>query len=86
MAIIIDDILLAPCKLVHWLGKKLHEQAEHELTDESAIRQKLLEAQIRFEFGEISKDEFRKQEDDLMAQLEAIREYKKKREADQGAF
>ena len=78
MAIIVDDILLAPCKLVYWVGKKLYERGEEELTDESAIRQKLLEVQMRFELDEITEDEYRQQEDDLMAQLEAVREYKEK--------
>ena len=82
MALIVDDILLGPCKLVHWIGKKLYENAEEELTDESVIRQKLLEVQMRFELDEISEEEYREQEDDLMARMEAIRQYKEKRGID----
>jgi len=82
MAFVIDDILLGPCKLVHWIGKKLYENAEEQLTDESAVRQRLLEVQMRFELDEISEEEYREQEDDLMAQLEAIREYKEERGID----
>ena len=79
MAIILDDVLLGPCKLVHWIGKKLYEHAEAEVTDESIVRQQLLELQMRFELDDISEDEYRKQEDVLMRRLGEIREYKESR-------
>jgi len=79
MALILDDILLGPCKLVHWIGKTLYEHAEAEVTDESVVRQQLLELQMRFELDDISEDEYQKQEDILMRRLEAIREYKESR-------
>ena len=82
MALIVDDILLAPCKLVHWIGKKLYERGEEELTDESVIRQELLQAQMRFELDEISEEEYRDREDALMRRLEEIREYKEQRGID----
>lgn len=80
MAIIVDDILLGPCKLVYWIGKKLYEHAETEVTDESTVRHQLLELQMRFELDDISEDEYQEQEDILMRRLEAIREYKESRE------
>jgi competence protein ComGF len=79
VAIIIDDILLAPCKLIHWVGKTLYEHAEAELTDESVVRHQLLELQMRFELDDISEDEYQEQEDVLMRRLEAIMEYKESR-------
>ena len=82
MALILDDILLAPCKLVHWIGKKLYEHAEAEMTDESIVRHRLLELQMRFELDDISEDEYQKQEDILMRRLDAIREYKESRGLD----
>ena len=54
MALILDDILLAPCKLVHWIGKELYEHAEAEVTDESVVRQHILELQMRFELDDSS--------------------------------
>ena len=80
MALILDDILLAPCKLVHWIGKELYKHAEAEVTDESVVRQHILELQMRFELDDISEDEYRKQEDILMRRLNAIREYKELKE------
>ena len=80
MALIVDDIVLAPVKLVKWIGEKLHESAEHEVTDESVIQEQLLELQMRYELDEISEEEYMKAEDRLMARLEAIREYKEEKE------
>jgi len=82
MALIVDDILLAQCKLVYWVGKKLYELAEQVVTDESVIRQELLELQMRFELDEISEQEYRDREDALMRRMEQIREYKEKRGLD----
>jgi hypothetical protein len=79
MAFILDDILLAPCKLAHWIGKELYEHAEAEVTDESVIRQHLLELEMRFELDDISEDEYQKEEGKLMRRLQAIREYKESR-------
>ncbi|MCK4340967.1 MAG: gas vesicle protein GvpG [Phycisphaerae bacterium] len=82
MALILDDIILAPFKAVHWIGKKLYEHAEEELTDESKVRQQLLELQMRFELDEITEDEYQEGEDALMARLKVIREYKEERGLD----
>ena len=81
MAFVVDDILLGPVKLVKWLGEKLYESAEREVTDESVVQEELLELQMRYELDEITEDEYLKAEDRLMARLEAIREYKEEKEA-----
>lgn len=73
------DILfppLIPIKGVAWIGEKLKEKAEAELTDESKVQEELLELQMRFEMDEISEDEYEKGEAKLMKKLEAIRKYK----------
>ena len=80
--ILLDDIVLAPFKIVHWIGKKLYEHAEGELTDESAVRQELLELQMRFELDDITEDEYQEGEDALMARLKSIRDYKEERGLD----
>ena len=81
MAFIIDDILLGPVKLVKWVGEKLLESAEQEVTDESVIQEQLLELQMRYELDEITEEEYMKGEDRLMEKLEAIRKYKEEKEA-----
>jgi len=81
MAFIVDDILLGPIKLVKWIGEKLHESAEQEVTDESVVQEQLLELQMRYELDEITEEEYLKGEDRLMAKMEAIRKYKEEQEA-----
>ena len=73
---IIDDILLAPLKGVIWVGKKINEIAEKELTDEDRIKEKLMELQLRFEMDEISEEEYNRQEKELLERLDAIRKAK----------
>jgi hypothetical protein len=79
MAFILDDILLAPCNFMVWIGRTLHDQAEAELTDESVIHERLLELQTRLELGELSEPEYTRQESTLMQRLNAIHEYKESR-------
>lgn len=73
---LIDDILLAPLKGVMWLGKKINEVAEKEVSDEGRIKEKLMELQLKFELDEISEEEYNKQEKELLERLDAIRKAK----------
>ena len=73
---LIDDILLAPLKSVIWLGKKINEVVEREVSDEGRIKERLMELQLRFELDEISEDEYNKQEKELLARLDEIRRAK----------
>ncbi len=77
---LIDDILLSPLKGIIWLGKKINEVAEKEFSDEGLIKEKLMQAQLRFEMDEISEEEYNKQETELLARLDAIRKAKEKEE------
>jgi hypothetical protein len=53
---------------------KVVQAAEAEMQDDSALREQLLEAQMRLELGEISEPEFAEIERDVLA---AIREIKR---------
>jgi len=75
---LIDDILLAPLNGIIWLGKKINEVAEKEFSDEGLIKEKLMQAQLRFEMDEISEEDYNKQEEELLARLDAIRKAKEK--------
>ena len=77
MAFLLDDILLAPCKLVTSIARTLVNHAVAEMTDDSIVRQQLLELQEQYELHRIGPDEFCRQEEALMHQLDAIRERKK---------
>lgn len=74
MAFLIDDILFAPLKGLVWLAEEVKKMGEKELfDDEEGIKTKLMELQFRFELDEISEEEYKQQEDELLAKLEAIR-------------
>jgi hypothetical protein len=67
---ILDSLLVGGLRFVL---DKIVAAAEAEMQDDSALREQLLEAQMRLELGEIGEDEFRGIERDV---LERIREIK----------
>jgi hypothetical protein len=67
---------LAPVRGTVWIAERLLEEAERELGDETAVRRRLVELEVRHELGEISDDELADAEDALLAQLAARREAK----------
>ncbi|MFA8436669.1 MAG: gas vesicle protein GvpG [Marinifilaceae bacterium] len=73
---LIDDILLAPLKGVVAIGKKINEIIEKETSDEGKIKEKLMALQLSFEMDEIDEEEYDRREDELLDQLEKIREMK----------
>jgi hypothetical protein len=70
---LIDNILLAPLKGVIFLGEKINEVIEKEMSDEGAIKERLMALQLKFEMDEIDEEEYDKQEDELLKLLENIR-------------
>ena len=67
---LLDSLLIDGLKFVM---EKLLAVAEAELSDDSVLRERLLNAQMRLELGEITEDEFAVIERDVIA---AIREIK----------
>jgi hypothetical protein len=67
---ILDSLLIGSLRFVL---DKVVQAAEAEAQDDSALREQLLEAQMRLELGEITEDEFAVIERDVIA---AIREIK----------
>src|SRR3954469_3268418 len=67
---ILDSLLIGSLRFVL---EKVTETAETEAQDDSALREQLLEAQMRLELGEISDEEFAAIERDVLV---AIREIK----------
>ena len=66
-----------PFKGLVWVAEKITEQAENELYSEEAVRRKLLELELRYDFGEISDEEYDLSETSLLALLSMIRERQK---------
>ncbi len=65
-------ILGAP-RMVHWVAQKLAEAVEQDTMDEGKLQGALLEAQTRYELGEISGEEYAEQEAAILNRLSAIR-------------
>ena len=73
---LIDDILLAPLKGIIFIGKKINEVIEKEMSDEGAIKERLMALQLKFEMDEIDEEEYDEREDELLKLLENIRKEK----------
>lgn len=66
---LIDDGLI-------WLAEKLQEIAEREVTDESKLKDELLNVRTLFETDQISEEELQKKEDEILRRMETIRQEK----------
>ncbi len=68
-------------EFIGWVLNTLTTAAEAEMNDDTALREQLLDAEMRREMGEISSQEFEAIEADLLAR---IREIKERREGGSG--
>ncbi|MHC1738690.1 MAG: gas vesicle protein GvpG [Ignavibacteriaceae bacterium] len=79
---LIDDILLAPftapLKGLIFLGNKIDEVIQNEMSNEGTVKEKLMEIQYKFEMDEIDEEEYNKREDELLKLLENIRKEQNK--------
>jgi hypothetical protein len=64
---ILDSLLIGSLRFVL---DKVVQAAEAEMQDDSALREQLLEAQMRLELGEITDDEFAETERDILAAIQ----------------
>jgi len=67
---ILDSLLIGSLRFVL---DKIVAAAEAEAGDDSSLRERLLEAQMRLELGEISEKTFAKIERDVLARIREIR-------------
>ena len=75
---LLDSLMISG---ISWALRTVVSAAEAEMNDDSALREALLEAEMRREMGEISEDEFVEVEADILAR---IREIKERREGGSG--
>jgi Gas vesicle protein G len=68
---ILDSLLIGSLRFVL---DKVVAAAEAEMQDDTALRERLLEAQMRLELGEVSDEEFRETEREILAALREIKE------------
>ena len=69
--IILDTLLLGGIKFV--LGK-IAAAVDAELSDDTALKEELLEAQMRLEMGEMSEEEFTRIEREILDAIRVVRE------------
>jgi Gas vesicle protein G len=67
---ILDSLLIGSIRFVL---DKVVAAAEAEMQDDTALREQLLEAQMRLELGEISDEEFAGIERDLLARIREVK-------------
>lgn len=67
---LLDSLLIGSLRFV--LGK-VAAAAEAEMQDDSALRETLLEAQMRLELGELSEEEFAEIEHDVLQRIREIK-------------
>src|SRR6188472_1561730 len=77
---LLDSLMISG---IRWALQTVLTAAEAEMNDDSALRDRLLEAEMQREMGEISDQEFADIEADL---LRAIRDIKTRREGGSGAL
>jgi len=65
---------LAPVRGVAWIGEQIAEEAERELDDEARIRRELGRLQMEHELGDLDDEQFARREDELLEQLEQLKE------------
>jgi hypothetical protein len=75
---LLDSLMISG---IRWAIETVVTAAEAEMNDDSALRDQLLEAEMRREMGEIGDEEFRELETSLLAR---IREIKERREGGSG--
>ncbi len=68
--IIVDSLLVGG---IRWVLGKVVDAVDAELSDDSALREELLAAQMRLELGEIEEEDFVRIEAQVLAGLRVIR-------------
>ena len=69
--LIIDNLIIAG---VRFVLDKVVAAVETEMNDDTVLRERLLDAQMRVELGEMSEAEFEVFEDDILARIREIKE------------
>src|SRR5262245_14341323 len=69
--LIIDSLLISG---VRFVLDKLAAAVDSELNDDTVLRERLLDAQMRLELGELSQEEFDGLEADIVARIREIKE------------
>ena len=79
---ILSNILLfpvtGPIAGIRWALSNVQRVAEEELTDDTSVKQELMELQMLLELGEIDDAEYVRREAALMQRLREVREWRER--------
>jgi len=67
-----------PVAGIRWTLRKVQQVVDEELTDDSAIKQELMELQMQLELGDIDDEEYRRREAALMTRLREVRAWRER--------
>ena len=70
--LLIDDLLLSPISGFKFILRTLARAAEEQYTDDTPVKERLLELQTLLEEGSITEDEYVEREREVLAQLREI--------------
>ena len=70
--------ITGPVAGIKWSLGKVQQVVEEELTDDSAVKQELMELQMQLELGDIDDDEYVRREAELMARLREVRAWRER--------
>lgn len=75
--LLVDDLLLLPISGFKFIFRTLQRVAEEQYTDDAPVKERLLELQVHLENGDISEDEYVKEEAAILKELRAIENRKR---------
>jgi len=74
---LIDDLIMLPVGGIKFVLRTLQQVATEQFTDTAPAKSRLLELQVALEAGEISEQEYTRQEADVFRELREIEERKR---------
>jgi hypothetical protein len=79
---LLTNILLAPFLGpvwgTRWTLEKVDRVVKEELTDDTPVKEELMELQLKLEMGEIDDAEYTRRETELMQRLREVRDWREK--------
>ncbi|MFP5289088.1 MAG: gas vesicle protein GvpG [Thermoanaerobaculia bacterium] len=81
--LILDSLLIGGIRFVL---DKVAAAVDQEMNDEGRLREELLAAQMRYELGEMSEEDFAEFEEDILLRLREIREREREEAGGAGAM
>jgi hypothetical protein len=70
--------ITGPVAGIKWSLNKVAQVVDEELTDDTSIKNDLMELQMQLELGDIDDDEYVRREAELMARLRDVRAWREK--------